>query len=783
MLWNNREPIGRKKRQTKTVHHNIKRSSYKLNNKYILIKRLLYNGKYHYLGYLTIISLILIITILIWGIYLYSEICTRIDGKVWKFPVLVYGRIVDFEPGMLYTQNQVIKLLEVAQYRKVLYINHTGEFSIKDNTIDILRRAFNFPDSKEWQFHVRMTFNKNEITEIKNLDTGRNLGFFRLDPRLISMLQSPNGEQRLFVPLTGFPNLLINMLIDTEDRYFYRHGGINLYSIGRAILANIHAGRTVQGGSTLTQQLVKNLFLTNKRSLWRKVREVYMALIMDARYSKNHILELYLNEVYLGQIGNEQIHGFPLASLYYFGCPVDELSLDQQATLVGMVKGASLYNPWHSLKLAIQRRNVVLHLLQHQKIIDQKLYDVLSVRGLSVQKKGGVIIPQPAFIQFMRNEIQNKIGNNIEDLSGAKIFTTLDLNTQKLADRAVQKEIPILKKKHALKDLEIAMVVVDRFSGEIRAIIGGSEPQFAGYNRALQARRSIGSLAKPTTYLTALSQPNSYRLNSWIADTPIALKQSHSNVWKPMNNDHHYTDKVLLGDALIYSMNIPTVHLGMVLGLESVAKTWIKLGVPKNQLHLVPSILLGALNLTPIEVAQVFQSISSGGNYAKLSSVRAIIAENGTILYQSYPQAEYVVAPQAAYLTMYAMQQVVSHGTAHILGRRYPKAHLAGKTGTTNDLVDSWFAGIDGKEVVITWVGRDNNQSSKLYGATGALHVYIRYLENQAPTPLELILPEDISYFNIDSIGNFVCNKTLRTLPVWTLNPDKLCENPKKITE
>lgn len=727
--------------------------------------------------------LVFIVVMAVYGVYLDSQIRSRIDGKVWQLPATVYGRMVNLEPGMSYSKKEMIALLEGTQYREVTKMTRPGEFTVQANSIEMIRRPFDFPDSKEGQIRAKLSFSGDSLNEIKNLDSGRDFGFFRLDPRLITMLQSPNGEQRLFVPRAGFPDLLVDTLVATEDRHFYTHDGISLYSIGRAFLANITAGRAVQGGSTLTQQLVKNLFLTNERSLWRKANEAYMALIMDARYSKDRILELYLNEVYLGQAGNDQIRGFPLASLYYFGRPVDELSLDQQALLVGMVKGASLYNPWRNPKLALERRNLVLRLLQQQKVIDQELYDMLSARPLGVQPKGGVITPQPAFMQMVRNELQAKLGDKVKDLSGVKIFTTLDSVSQDAAEKSVEEGIPALRKQRGLKDLETAMVVVDRFSGEVRAMVGGSDPQFAGYNRALQARRSIGSLAKPATYLTALSQPDKYRLNTWIADNPIALRQPNGQVWKPENDDHRFSGQVMLVDALTNSMNVPTVNLGMTLGLPQVIDTWTKLGVGKDQLHPVPAMLLGALNLTPIEVAQAFQTIASGGNRAPVSALRSVIAEDGTVLFQSFPQAERAVPAQAAYLTLYTMQQVADHGTARALGARYPKAHLAGKTGTTNNLVDSWFAGVDGKEVAITWVGRDNNQPTKLYGASGAMQIYRRYLDNQAPMPLMPTPPEDIAPMSVDSAGNFVCgtgSSTWRTLPVWTTDANALCQQQQQ---
>ncbi|TKI08805.1 bifunctional glycosyl transferase/transpeptidase [Martelella alba] len=729
-------------------------------------------------GLLIKIFLLFAVVVVIYGFYLDAQIRSRIEGKVWQLPAAVYGRMVNLEPGMPINEKDMIILLEGMQYRQVNRITRPGEFTVRGNSIDMLRRPFDFPDGKEGQIHARLLFDRNKLLQIVNQDNQRSFGFFRLDPRLITMLQSPNGEQRLFVPRSGFPDLLVDTLIATEDRHFYQHDGISLSSIGRALLANITAGRAVQGGSTLTQQLVKNLFLTNERSLWRKINEAYMALIMDYRYSKDRILELYLNEVYLGQSGNDQIRGFPLASLYYFGRPVDELSLDQQALLVGMVKGASLYNPWRNPKLALERRNLVLRLLQEQKIIDEDLYNMLSARPLGVQPRGGVITPQPAFMQLVRQELQQKLGDKINNLSGVKIFTTLDPISQDAAEKAVETGIPALRAGRGVKDLEAAMVVVDRNSGEIRAMVGGSQPQFAGFNRAMDARRPVGSLAKPATYLTALSQPDKYRLNTWLADEPLSIKLPNGTIWSPKNFERNFRGRVMLVDALANSLNVPTVNLGMAVGLDNISATLQRLGIPKDVINPVPAMLLGAISLTPMEVAQEFQAIASGGNRAPLSAVRSVISEDGRVLYQSYPQAERVVPAQAAYLTLYAMQQVVARGTARSLAVKFPNYHLAGKTGTTNDLRDSWFAGVDGREVAITWVGRDNNGPAKLTGANGALTLYRRYLENQPPLALNLTPPEGISQMSIDYAGNFVCNgnDALRSIPVWTDNPQALCQ-------
>ena len=736
--------------------------------------------RWRWFWFLVKLGIVMAILLGIYGVYLAGKISDRLDGKVWDLPAAVYGRTVNLEPGMAYSLNEMVKLLEGMQYRKVTKITRAGEFSVTGNTIQMLRRPFDFPDSKEGQINARLTFGSSGLEKIENVDNGREFGFFRLDPKLITMLQSANGEQRLFLARSGFPDELVKALLVTEDRNFYEHDGISITSIGRALLANLTAGRAVQGGSTLTQQLVKNLFLSNERTLVRKANEAYMALIMDYRYDKDRILELYLNEVYLGQSGDEQIRGFPLASLYYFGRPVDELSLDQVALLVGMVKGASVYNPWRNPKNALERRNVVLKLLQTQGgVIDQEMYDVLSARPLGVKEKSGVITPQPAFMQLVRQELREKLGDKVDDLSGVKIFTTLDPVSQDAAENAVEEGVKAIRAERKKPELEGAMVVVDRISGEVRAMVGGSQPQFAGFNRAMAAERSIGSLAKPMTYLTALGIPDTYRLNTWLDDQPLTINvPGGGGTWSPRNDSKTFSGRVMLVDALARSINVPTVNLGMAVGLDAVADTFVRLGAPAKNIQKVPAMLLGAVNLTPLQVSQLFQTIGSGGNRATLSALRSVIAEDGTVIYQSFPQAQRAVAPQAAYMTLYGMQQVVERGTAaRRLGSKFGKYHLAGKTGTTNLMRDSWFVGIDGKEVTVSWMGLDDNSPSGLYGGSGALVLYGRYLDNQPPLALNLTPPEDIAEMSVNADGNFVCNGVgvTRALPVWTTDAQALC--------
>lgn len=725
------------------------------------------------------ILICVILFIGIYGFYLDKKIKNRIDGEVWQLPTIIYSRIMSIEPNMLCSKHDMIGLLKAFQYRQVSNIVQSGEFVVCNNNIELLRRAFDFPNGEEDEIHVLLSFDESRLLQIYNQRTKNNFGLFRLDPKIISIQCNFNKQQRVFIPRFKFPDPLIKMLLVAEDRYFYKHDGIKISSMFRAFLANIISGHTVQGGSTVTQQLVKNLFLNNTRSLYRKFNEIYMALIVDYRYSKDRILELYLNEVYFGQNGNDQIRGFPLASFYYFGRPINELSLDQQAMLVGMIKGASLYNPWKNPQMTLKRRNLILKLLKNINIIDQKLYVVLIDRPLGVQNKDEVLVAQPAFIQMVYDSLDRI--NKGNDLSGGKIFTTLDPISQKSAEKSIQLGIQNLRRRHNISDLEGAIVIIDRFNGEVRAMVGGSDPYFFGFNRAMHARRPVGSLIKPAIYLAALNQPDKFHLNTWISDTPIDLQQPDGTIWSPRNYDRQFRGKVTLIDAFIKSLNIPTVNLGLTVGLDTIIDILVKLGISADSITSFPSILLGSINLTPLDVAQKFQTIASGGQYSQLSCVCNILNSKNIILYHYFPKTERVIFPQSAYLILYAMQQVVKRGTSHDLSIKFSAFQLAAKTGTTNDSRDSWFVGIDGKEVVVIWLGRDNNGKTKLTGANSALKLYSLYLDcHGSPTPLRLLCPNDIRYIPVDCFGNFVEYNTIDkqnykyVLPIWVNNGIKI---------
>ncbi|WP_040975602.1 penicillin-binding protein 1B [Necropsobacter massiliensis] len=722
------------------------------------------------------IAFVALCYIAFYGIYLDGKIRSKMDGQVWQLPAEVYGRIDSIRLSDALSLEQVKQVLLENNYRQTTMVAAPGDFKIENDTIVLLRGAFPFPQHPEAQRVFRLRFNDNKLSVIEDLVNVKAIEAFSLAPKLIAMLHS-DKEERLAIALQNYPRLLIDALLLTEDRHFYTHDGISPVGIMRALIANIQAGHRVQGGSTLTQQLVKNLFLSNERSFSRKINEALMALILDSRYDKNRILETYLNEIYLGQNGDTQIHGFELASHFYFGRSIREISLDQIALLVGMVKGPSLYNPWRNPNNALERRNVVLHLLLEHKVISNELYDMLSKRPLGVQQRGKINRKYPAFLQTLQAELRQRLGENkAAALSGARIFSTLDEKQQHYAENAVINAVSELQLKYKNPHLESAMVVADYRSGEVRAVVGGLQTGYAGFNRAFSARRQIGSLVKPSVYLTALANPQQFRLNTPIQNQPITIHVKGSPPWQPRNYDRKYSGSVMLMDALVRSLNIPTVNIGMKVGLNNVINTQKAMGWDNVSIPKLPSTLLGAYAISPYEVTKLYQTIANEGASIGLATIDSIADQQGNLLYQRAMEADQVVPREAAFQTLFAMQQVVERGTGRSLQNHFAHLHLAGKTGTTNDARDTWFVGIDGNHVVTVWLGRDDNGDTNLTGASGALQVYRDYLQRFSATPLKLHTPSDIKWVGINAYGSWDCDSA-RKIPVWADRNQSFCSS------
>ncbi len=610
--------------------------------------------------------------------------------------------------------------------------------------------------------HLEITLNSGRLSALKQVG-GSELSLVRLEAPEIGTVHPAHNEDRILVQRKGLPEQLVKGLIASEDRLFYQHHGVAPKSIARALWANLRAGSVVQGGSTLTQQLVKNFYLTREKSLWRKINEAMMALLLEVHVSKDEILEAYANEIYLGQDGSRAIHGFGLAARFHFNRRLEELNLSQQALLVALVRGPSYYDPRRHPKRAKERRNLVLKMMRDQGAISNKVYQRATAAALGVDSGAGRDRHDyPAFIDLVRRQLHRDYREEDLTSEGLRIFTTLDPWVQGRIESRIAEKLRKLEKQHRLPGgkLESAAVVLDSQSGEVRALVGGRDPGYAGFNRALDAVRPVGSLIKPAVYLSALMQPDRYTLLTPLDDAPLTLKMDDGKLWRPQNYDKKSHGLVPLHRALAKSYNLSSVRLGLAVGLDRVSGLLREMGISRP-ITPVPAMLLGAVSLSPLEVAQLYQGFAAGGFYSPLRAIRAVQSSTGEPL-QRYPLTVHQAVPAGpVYLLNRNLQEVVRNGTGRGLSSYLdPSLNIAGKTGTTDDLRDSWFAGFSGDQVAVVWLGRDDNRPAGLSGSRGALQVWGDMMEPLEPAPLELLKPDSIETVWIDPGSGFVADES-----------------------
>ncbi len=547
------------------------------------------------------------------------------------------------------------------------------------------------------------------------------------------------------------PVLLVTGLQAVEDRQFKHHHGVAPKSIARAFLANLKAGRAVQGGSTLTQQLVKNYFLSSERTLVRKANEAIMAVLLELHYDKAQILEAYINEIFLGQQGKHAIHGFGRASEFYFDRPLQDLKPQHIALLVGLVRGASLYNPRRNPERALQRRNQVLDIFGTTGLMTESEIKTAKSRPLGVTEKprsGGS--RYPAFLDLVRRQLRRDYQASDLSSEGLKIFTTLAPSEQEYAQKAVSSGLDDLKQRGLPADLQAALVVADVASGEIRAVVGDRVAGRNYFNRALDARRQIGSVIKPLVYLLALEHEDDYNLITPIMDEPISLRQPNGSLWSPSNYDHKSHGELPLMDALIHSYNQATVQVGLNIGVANLIRKIKQLGVVAK-VPAVPASLLGAVELTPIEVTQMYQSLAAGGYSVPLRSVTAVLTPKGELLGR-YPLRLMPLEHRDAVAVLnFALTRVVEEGTARNLHALLGKDTLiAGKTGTTNERRDSWFVGYTQDRVAVSWVGLDDNRPAGVTGSNAAMRLWAGLFRQLPLEALDLRMPEGVNFIWVD---------------------------------
>ena len=678
------------------------------------------------------LTLALLLGMVIYLIYLDNKVTRKFEGKKWQIPAQIFAKSVSFSRGSKISMAQLVEHLEQLNYHQTNKLTGAGQYLVSRDHVSVIRRAHELPSGYQNELGLIIEFKGEQVHRVVNRDNQSPITTAHFEPLLIERLLSPHQQDREFLPLESFPEAFKDTLLLVEDRDFYHHSGVSVTAILRALWTNLMAGRTVQGGSTLTQQLAKNFYLNHERSLVRKINEAFIALLLDYRYSKDQILEAYVNEVFLGQFHNRAIHGFGLASFYYFAKPINELSPQEFAVLVGTIKGPSYYNPHRQVERVLKRRDLVLRLMFKHHVIDKPEYELAVNSPLGVSdKKAFMPLRFPAYIGQVKRDLRRFVQDKDILSDGIKVFTYLDPRIQKASEWAIVHQLPKIEAEHNITNVQAASVSVDIKTGGINAMVGAKEVNYSGLNRAVDMHRNIGSLIKPAVYLQALDKPDDYHLGTLLADEPITLRNRHGKKWSPQNFSKDHLGQMALIDALAQSQNVPTVNLGMSLGVGEVSDGLRKLGVSGN-IPQYPSMFLGALELSPLEVSQMYTTIAARGIYKPLSSIESVIGSEGEVIWQNQLSARASFSPQSIYLLNQALQEVTKTGTAKQLSQQFAGVRFAGKTGTTDDLRDSWFSGFDNDTVSTFWLGKDDYSPVDLTATQGALRLF-RHMRTQVP--------------------------------------------------
>jgi penicillin-binding protein 1B len=661
----------------------------------------------------------------------------------------VYAAPLELYAGLDLSETQLEHELLRLSYHQTAALEEPGTYRVSGERVDVALRPAEFADGSRPAMVLSVLFGPTGIQDLRDAG-GREVPVTRLDPLLIGSLFPSDGVDRIVVTPQQVPPLLPAALKAVEDRTFDTNWGIDPLGILRAAWVDLRSHRIEEGASTLTQQLVRSYFLTNRQTFGRKVREAIMAVALTEHFSKADLMNAYINEIFLGQDGNRSIHGFGLASEFYFGKPLSELDLPQVATLVAIVRGPTYYDPRRHPQRVRARRDLVLQILAQQGIIKPARALVAARQPLGVTS-GAAGAYYPSYLDLVRRTLQRDYPEKELTEAGLRIYTSLQPRVQELAESALDAQLRELDKRHHRRDakLEGAVVVTSPQSGDVLAIVGSRDVDFDGFNRALDAHRSIGSLIKPFIYLTAL-ETGRYNAATVVQDQPVSIKLANGRYWRPHNYTRRTYGPVPLVRALGDSLNLATVGVGMDLGLGSVASTLQRFGL-RQAPDLVPAMLLGAIDISPLEVAQLYNGLANGGFRTPLRAVQAVVSADGKPL-KAFPVQVTQVAPAAdVYEIDSMMEQVITHGTGVPALRILPPGLVtAGKTGTSSDDRDSWFAGFSGGNLAVVWVGYDHYQPTGLTGSEGALPVWAHVITGLGARPLDMPPPEGVSQTWID---------------------------------
>ncbi len=676
-----------------------------------------------------------------YSLYLNHEVGQRFDQLRWQLPTRVYGRPLELAPGVAMDADTLEVELRASGYhagdgvRPGTYLRDDAEWKISS-------RGFNDVDGPVAPRMAQLTLGRGRVAKLEATGGKDAPPRLRLDPARIATLYGQKQEERRLVQLDEVPELLVTGLQAVEDRDFASHHGIDLSGIIRAAWINMRSGEARQGASTLTQQLARSglLGIGREQTYARKFNEIIYALLMEARYDKRLILEAYFNQVYMGQRGAQAIHGMAAASEFWFGRDLADLNTEQIALLIGIVRGPSYYDPRRNPERATERRNFVLDKMLESTLIDAAEHERAREAPLGISTDPGRTSANrfPAYVDLVRRQLARDYSSESLAGAGLSVMTAMAPSAQAYAEGAVIKTLKGLEAKNR-PALQAGVVVTDVEHGDVIAVVGSGTPAQPGFNRAIEAQRPVGSLIKPFVYLLALASPQQWSLASWVDDSPVTVTLGNGKRWTPGNSDGRSHGTVRLIDALARSYNQATVRVGMQVAPARIAELVHTLAGITAEPN--PALILGSLDQSPYAMAQLYQFLASGGEIQPLHSVRGVLDTEGKALnrYDDRPDAAQEGDMVFARLVTIALQKAITAGTGRqLVADGLGHLNAAGKTGTSNDGRDSWFAGYTGDHLAVVWVGNDQNEATGLFGATGGMRVWSNLFKLLPSAPLKV---------------------------------------------
>jgi penicillin-binding protein 1B len=730
------------------------------------------------------IVVVLGLTTVLYGAYLatFLELPKSEDHP----PLRLYSAPFLLQTNLSITEARLLDRLQRLGYRRVTApVQVPGDYQLTDAALTVYLHAQ--PEEHAKATIIQLTLDHGRITEVLSVAEGTPIFPVYLEPELISGLRGESRQVREWIPLNQIPSQLIDTVLAVEDHRFYSHVGLDPIAIGRALWRNLTQGGVVQGGSTITQQLAKNLFYTPQRTMVRKFKEALAALVLEVKYKKAEILESYLNEIYLGQAGFVSIYGVGEAAHRLFGKSLQELRVEETALIAALIKGPNTYAPTKHPALARQRRDAVLRRLREVGLLTEEGWTIAINQPMRVVPPGDVISGAPYFVDAVLRQVEDTIGTPLPE--GLRIDSTLDPMIQQVATEALEKGLAGLEAtrpqlKRVEEPLQGAAIVLDPKSGSILAMVGGRDYRRSQFNRAVQAHRQPGSLVKPFVYLAAFEAAREGHVGgvtpaSLLVDEPVTF-ESEKGLWAPLNYDRQFRGHVTLRQALEQSLNVPAVRVAHAVGTRPIAQLLHRLGV-NSPISEDLSMVLGSSSVSLVEITSVFGGVANGGVAVRPTAVRTARDRQGDSVWSTVPDRYQAVSPQSAYVLTSLLEGVIQRGTAtraKVIG--FPGA-IAGKTGTTDGYRDAWFVGYSSDMVIGVWVGFDDEHPIGLTGAQAALPIWIeiarRVIPSQTPA---FVMPTGVITRTIDpntgQLATSQCPEQVSEVFVEGTEPSVYCE-------